>query len=173
MASTSSSAPRGPPSRSRATAPISATPTTTSGSWCRTCRRPSRSSAPRVSRSCRSRAKSGPARASRSSRAPTTPASKSCSGTCPWMPEHDLLLPPGAGLSLALGGLGVRYILRGESTEGRFALIEHPLAPGTLGGPLHTHAHEDEFSFVLEGRIGMQLGDETFVAEPGAFVRKP
>jgi mannose-6-phosphate isomerase-like protein (cupin superfamily) len=86
---------------------------------------------------------------------------------------HDLVLPPDAGQRVWLGGLGVRFILRGEETEGRFALIEHPLTPGTLAAPMHIHAHEDEFSFVLEGRVGMQLGDQTFIADPGTFVRKP
>src|SRR5918998_1119939 len=42
-----------------------------------------------------------------------------------------------------------------------------------LGAPLHTHRHEDEYSYVLEGRIGVQLGDEVLEAGPGELVFKP
>jgi hypothetical protein len=38
---------------------------------------------------------------------------------------------------------------------------------------MHTHEHEDEFSLVLEGRVGVQIGDEVTVAAPGDLVRKP
>jgi hypothetical protein len=35
------------------------------------------------------------------------------------------------------------------------------------------HEPEDEYSFVLEGRMGAVLGDETVYAEAGEFVFKP
>jgi hypothetical protein len=38
---------------------------------------------------------------------------------------------------------------------------------------LHTHRNEDEYSYVLEGRIGVQLGDEVLEAGPGELVFKP
>jgi hypothetical protein len=43
--------------------------------------------------------------------------------------QQELLLPPGAGHSVALGGLGVVFKLVAEDTGGTFALVEHPLAP--------------------------------------------
>jgi mannose-6-phosphate isomerase-like protein (cupin superfamily) len=67
----------------------------------------------------------------------------------------------------------VRFILGGHQTDGRFALVEHPLAPWALAAPMHTHTHEDEFSFVLEGRVGLQVGERVVIAEPGTFVHKP
>src|SRR4051812_14444193 len=69
--------------------------------------------------------------------------------------------------------LGNRYLLRGEETGGRFAMLEHTIAPRALGAPMHTHEHEDEFSLVLAGRGGVQIGDEVTVAGPGDVVRKP
>ena len=72
-----------------------------------------------------------------------------------------------------LFALGVRFLIDGESTDGRFSIVEHWLPPRGLGAPLHTHAHEDEFSFVLTGRLGAQLGDEIVEAGPGELVRKP
>ena len=84
-----------------------------------------------------------------------------------------LLIPPGAGEAVAMGGLGVVFKLSGADTGGAFAVVEHPLAPGALAGPPHTHAREDEVSLVLEGEVGVQVGDEVFHATPGAYVVKP
>ena len=65
--------------------------------------------------------------------------------------------------------LGARYLAEGEG----FALVEHTLPPRALGSPLHRHANEDEFSYVLEGRLGAQLGDDVVEAGPGELVQKP
>jgi mannose-6-phosphate isomerase-like protein (cupin superfamily) len=69
--------------------------------------------------------------------------------------------------------LGNRYVLRGDSTDGRFALIEHTIPPRSLAAPTHEHAGEDEYSFVLSGRLGAQIGGETVEAGPGELVLKP
>jgi mannose-6-phosphate isomerase-like protein (cupin superfamily) len=69
--------------------------------------------------------------------------------------------------------LGVRFLLDSESTGGGFALVEHTLPPRGLGAPVHRHANEDEYSYVIEGRLGAQLGDEVVEAGPGELVRKP
>jgi quercetin dioxygenase-like cupin family protein len=65
--------------------------------------------------------------------------------------------------------LGTRYLVEGEG----FALVEHTLPPRALGSPLHRHANEDEYSYVLEGRLGAQLGDEVVEAGCGELVQKP
>ncbi len=85
----------------------------------------------------------------------------------------SFLLPAGEGVSVSLGGLGVRFMLSGDETGGGFSLVEHPIAPRALAAPVHTHTREDEYSFVLSGRLGVQLGDEVLVAGPGDLVRKP
>ena len=69
--------------------------------------------------------------------------------------------------------LGNRYVLRGESSGGRFALVEQTIAPRALAAPMHTHEREDEYSFVLAGRLGAQIGDEVVEAGPGELVLKP
>jgi mannose-6-phosphate isomerase-like protein (cupin superfamily) len=66
-----------------------------------------------------------------------------------------------------------RYLIRGEATGGRFALLEHEIPPRRLAAPMHVHEREDEYSFVLEGRVGVQIGDETGEAGPGELVVKP
>jgi quercetin dioxygenase-like cupin family protein len=70
-------------------------------------------------------------------------------------------------------GLGTRYIVHGDQTGGRFALLEHTIPPHTLAGPIHTHADEDEFSYVLAGRMGALVGGAEIDAGPGEVVAKP
>jgi mannose-6-phosphate isomerase-like protein (cupin superfamily) len=66
-----------------------------------------------------------------------------------------------------------RYLIRGDRTDGRFALLEHEIPPRALAAPMHLHEREDEYSFVLEGRVGVQVGDEVGEAGPGELVFKP
>jgi mannose-6-phosphate isomerase-like protein (cupin superfamily) len=83
------------------------------------------------------------------------------------------LLAPDEGESVSLFLLGVRFMIDGEETGGRFSLVEHPLAGRALGAPVHTHRNEDEYSYVLEGRVTVQLGDEIVEVGPGELVFKP
>ncbi len=66
-----------------------------------------------------------------------------------------------------------RFMVGGAESEGRFALLEHRLAPRALAAPLHLHTQEDEYSYVIEGRVGAQLGASEVFAEPGDLVFKP
>ena len=77
------------------------------------------------------------------------------------------------GRSIDLGSVGVRFMAWTEETGGGFSLVEHPIPPRTLVAPLHRHSREDEYSFVLEGRMGAQLGDDVIYAETGEFAFKP
>lgn len=83
------------------------------------------------------------------------------------------VLGPDEGQTVHLLALGVRFMIEGRRTDGAFSLVEHPLPPRALGSPLHTHRKEDEYSYVLEGRIGLQLGDAVLTAGPGDLVFKP
>jgi quercetin dioxygenase-like cupin family protein len=87
--------------------------------------------------------------------------------------QSDVVLEPGAGKLVWLYDLGVRFMVSGAQTDGRFALVEHPIRPKALAAPLHTHALEDEISYVLEGEVGMQIGDRELRAGPGTLVFKP
>jgi len=83
------------------------------------------------------------------------------------------VIGPGQSRTGRLRGMGVRFMVSGAESGGGFALVEHPMPPRALGAPLHRHSREDEYSFVLEGRIGARLGDEIVFAEPGDLVFKP
>ena len=83
------------------------------------------------------------------------------------------IIGPGDGKAVDLGSLGVRFMIWSEESGGGFSLVEHPIPPRTLVAPLHRHANEDEYSYVLEGRMGAQLGDEVVYAGKGDLVFKP
>lgn len=83
------------------------------------------------------------------------------------------LVGPGDGRGEFLGSIGVRFMLDGAEAGERFSLVEHPMSPRALAAPLHLHTREDEYSFVLEGRMGALLGDDVVEAGPGDLVHKP
>jgi mannose-6-phosphate isomerase-like protein (cupin superfamily) len=64
-------------------------------------------------------------------------------------------------------------MIDGGEADGGFSLVEHPMSPRALAAPLHRHTREDEYSYVLEGRMGALLGDEELIAGPGDLVFKP
>jgi len=73
-----------------------------------------------------------------------------------------------------LGSIGVRWMIDGDETYERgFSLVEHPMSPHALAAPLHRHSREDEYSYILEGKMGALLGDEVVVAQAGDLVHKP
>src|SRR3954465_332510 len=83
------------------------------------------------------------------------------------------IVGPKDGKAGNLGAVGVRFMIDGDETGGNFSLVEHPIAPRHLAAPLHIHEREDEYSYVLEGRLGALLGDEVVYAEAGDLVFKP
>ncbi len=72
-----------------------------------------------------------------------------------------------------LGSIGVRFMIDGSEAGERFSLVEHPMSPRALAAPLHLHTREDEYSFILEGRMGALLGEDVVEAGPGDLVFKP
>ena len=88
-------------------------------------------------------------------------------------PRARIVMSPVEGEKVWLGGLGVRFMIGGAETGETFALVEHPMEPRILAAPMHTHQYEDEYTYVLEGEIGVQVGEEVRVARPGDLVFKP
>ncbi len=83
------------------------------------------------------------------------------------------IIGPRDGKVVDLGSVGVRFMVWGAETGGNFSLVEHPMPPRRLAAPLHRHSREDEYSYVLEGRMGALLGDDVVYAEAGDLVHKP
>lgn len=88
-------------------------------------------------------------------------------------PSSPKIIGPNDGHVVDLGTFATRFLIGSEETGGRFSLVEHPIPPRTLAAPLHRHVHEDEYSYVLEGRLGVMLGNEVIYGNPGDLVFKP
>jgi quercetin dioxygenase-like cupin family protein len=80
---------------------------------------------------------------------------------------------PQDGKAGFLGSIGVRFMVDGDEAGGGFSLVEHPMSARALAAPLHRHAREDEYSYILEGRVGALLGDEVVIGSPGDLLFKP
>jgi quercetin dioxygenase-like cupin family protein len=76
------------------------------------------------------------------------------------------------GEQVPLGGMDIIFKITGDQTGGALAICEIVVEPGRLI-PAHLHDNEDEFSYVIEGRIGVLVGEEEFTADAGSWVRKP
>jgi quercetin dioxygenase-like cupin family protein len=83
------------------------------------------------------------------------------------------VIGPRDGKAGFLGSIGVRFMIDGEEAGDRFSLVEHPLSARALAAPLHRHAREDEYSYVIEGQVGALLGEEVVIGGPGDLIFKP
>ena len=64
-------------------------------------------------------------------------------------------------------------MIDGSDSDQRVSLVDHSMSPRALAAPLYRHTREDEYSFILEGRMGALLGDDVVEAGPGDLVYKP
>src|SRR4051812_40048458 len=64
-------------------------------------------------------------------------------------------------------GVRDRFMIDGVDAGGRFAMVQHLFAPKALAAPMHRHHLEDEYTYVVSGRIGAILGDDEVVADQG------
>lgn len=83
-----------------------------------------------------------------------------------------MIVSPGEGELIQIGGFGTRYKVQGTNAHGA-AVVEHTLEPGLLGSPMHRHTREDEISCVVAGELTIRIGDELHVATVGSVVLKP
>lgn len=69
-----------------------------------------------------------------------------------------------------LGGGGVH--ISAAETRGSYCLLEVSAPPGDRT-PLHVHRDDDEGFYVLEGRLRLFVGRDTFLLEPGESALAP
>jgi quercetin dioxygenase-like cupin family protein len=80
---------------------------------------------------------------------------------------------PGDGQTVANPARGgLTYKARSGQTGGALTAWESTAAPGE-GPPLHLHVNEDEFMYVLEGRLRFRLDENDHTAPAGSFVFIP
>ena len=82
------------------------------------------------------------------------------------------LVEPTGGRVVMEGQLGVITKIPGTATNRVISVVEHPVA-GRLLVPPHVHQNHDEWSYILEGRIGARVGDDEFIAPTGSYILKP
>lgn len=82
------------------------------------------------------------------------------------------LVEPGGGEAIWDGPIGTTVLVPAAATGGLLSICEMPVAPGFMVPP-HIHHDTDEYSYVLEGRVGARIGDDEFTAEPGSWIVKP
>jgi mannose-6-phosphate isomerase-like protein (cupin superfamily) len=61
----------------------------------------------------------------------------------------------------------------GETTDGRFFLLEHLSMPVGLASPYHVHHNEDEAFYVLKGQVAFVCDGKWLMAGPGSYVYGP
>jgi quercetin dioxygenase-like cupin family protein len=74
---------------------------------------------------------------------------------------------------LEVAGSRVIEHIGGAETNGAVALLEFQAAPGYPVPTPHVHERDDELTYVLEGELEVQLGDEIRLVGAGESVLKP
>ena len=71
-----------------------------------------------------------------------------------------------------LFGVRFSYKVQAADSGGMLAVLEVEIPAHTLVKP-HNHTREDEFSLVLDGTVGVRVGDRELTAGPGSYLVKP
>src|SRR6266480_6957806 len=82
------------------------------------------------------------------------------------------VIAPGEGKTVKLFGVRFSYKVESADSGGSLAVLEVEIPARTLVKP-HSHSREDEFSVVLEGTVGIRVGDRVLEAGPGSYLVKP
>jgi quercetin dioxygenase-like cupin family protein len=85
---------------------------------------------------------------------------------------RPLVRPPGAGQLVSAPAGQLTYKARVEETGGAVTVLESVVAPGE-GPPLHVHVNDDEFIYVLDGRLRVRLEEAVHEAPAGSFLFFP
>jgi mannose-6-phosphate isomerase-like protein (cupin superfamily) len=85
---------------------------------------------------------------------------------------EPVVVTAGAGQALWFTTNRITIKASAQDTGGAFALWESFVPPGSSPA-LHVHHREEETFWVLEGRLTIRCGDETFSAGPGSMAVLP
>src|SRR5229473_2813968 len=83
-----------------------------------------------------------------------------------------VFLGPGEGTAIHMGSLALIFKALSAWTRGAYEMHEQPLKPGVLVAP-HTHARQDQVSYVVAGTLGFLVGGQEFEAPAGSFIWRP
>lgn len=71
-----------------------------------------------------------------------------------------------------VGQLRIRYLVDGTQSAG-LGLFQLTIPPGSNVPPPHSHTHNEEIVYVLEGRLRYSVGTDTRDLAPGQTMRTP
>ena len=83
-----------------------------------------------------------------------------------------IILQPGEGRSIDLGGFQMSVKATGDVTNGSFSLLEAD-EPPDFGPPLHLHHDADEAFFVVSGEYIIFVEGRDFTCPAGSFIYIP
>ena len=85
-----------------------------------------------------------------------------------------VVIQPADGEELRFAEVAGLLKIDGATSKQRFAAAAFPdIPPRTLAAPLHRHHREDEYTMILDGTLGVQLGEAAVEAGPGTWIVKP
>ncbi|HVZ55477.1 MAG TPA: cupin domain-containing protein [Chitinophagaceae bacterium] len=67
----------------------------------------------------------------------------------------------------------MRILVRSSQTHYQFACVELAMAPKKMGPAPHIHSHLDEISYVVEGTLGVLVGEDFREIQAGGFSLRP
>lgn len=74
--------------------------------------------------------------------------------------------------AISIGGLTVRYLIDGSATKG-MGVFELTIAPGAAVPPPHSHTHNEECIYALEGLIRYSVDGVVRDLAPGQWMHTP
>ena len=87
--------------------------------------------------------------------------------------DTSILLAPGEGKGTLPGHRQIKIKIVGESTGGRYSIVEDTVPPHHPGPLLHIHRNTDEAFYVVKGTLRFQVGVDKVEAPTGTFVFIP
>jgi quercetin dioxygenase-like cupin family protein len=101
---------------------------------------------------------------------PGTMTNELAGGSGVSLTANEILIGPGEGGYLPV--LDIVHKVSAGAPDDSLKIEEWGLPPGQMIPP-HTHAREDECSYVLEGEMKCYVGGEVVLARQGSYVIKP
>ena len=84
--------------------------------------------------------------------------------------DNPVVVRPGEGAQVR--GINMVHKVDAGRLEGGLLIMEGEIAPGGLIPP-HTHSREDECSYILDGEMMVQVGEDVITAASGSYIIKP
>jgi quercetin dioxygenase-like cupin family protein len=75
--------------------------------------------------------------------------------------------------TITIGQLEIRYVVDGTRTGAASGMFELVVPPGARVPPPHSHTHNEEIVYVLEGVLRYAVDDERRDLGPGEHMRTP